>query len=161
MISDATLAEVFRFEFERSRSLEIAVRAVRRTVEAHLEEQTHQRRRAEQRALTVRCTTGPAPRVVPADEIARVVELVAADSGLRVKAMLRHSTHVCAHGRWVVAAVLKRRGFSYPQIASAMQMSDHTVALYGSRRVDELPELAERRNRVLARLNPSPNQEAA
>jgi AraC-like DNA-binding protein len=140
MISDAALAEVFAAELNRTRDAVSAIRVVRRTIEAHLTETTRRRCR--------RSLTGPVSNA----QFDRVCALVAAETEMTILQVLRGANRDCLHARWIVAAVIRRFGLSYPQLARALDMTDHTRALDGVRGVDAHPEMAAARDRVLAAL---------
>jgi chromosomal replication initiation ATPase DnaA len=143
MISDASLAQLFQSEYAGTRSLEQAVRAVRRTVEAHIAEETRRR-------FLVRVTRGVDGAPVGLEQLARICENAAEVSSIGLEDFLDSNRRECLHARWVAAAVLRHLGASYPQIARALQMTDHTRAIDAVRKVDATPWLAERRDQVLA-----------
>jgi hypothetical protein len=147
------LVDVFKTEYEATRSLEAAVGAVRTAVLAQLETPPQ---RVEVQPLPVSGHLRAVPPPVPPQHHPPMGDRVAAEI---IKAVLtavarshgdtptrlfdrRWTTRRQAAARWVAAAVLRRMGMSMPEIAREVGFADHTTVLYGLRQVDARAELA-------------------
>jgi chromosomal replication initiation ATPase DnaA len=147
-LDDHRLVDIFRREFEATRQLEAAVRAVATEVLASVPEQ-----------LPL-----PLPPVLvsstPADEVEQralvraALELVASGAGITVGELTERSKRPHqVRARWVAMAVLRRYlDLPLDRVAEALGLSDHTTVMHGLRCYDAAPELVERGHAVMLAL---------
>lgn len=141
---DAELAQVFMAEYQDTRRVESAVRAVRLAIEARSKDDSGQQ-------LSLTWQRGPEAQQIPPELAVSVLDCVAVvfsmRNGERVLACTRRDG---ANARAVAASILRDRGYSYPAIAAALGHRYHTRALDGVRAVEARPALQEAKAAAVA-----------
>jgi hypothetical protein len=156
-VTTAGLTDVFRREYEATRSIDAAVAAVATTVAAQLNLPFSAPQPAapvELRVTVVHEYPAPVKNVAT-----RVLILAAQEFNIDVRSMLgrwapRTRPHVDA--RWTAAAVLREAGMSLPACGRAVGLRDHTSVMYGLKQVEARPDLQAAVARVRAALEAAP-----